>query len=104
MIKAAGSGESPNELRRPKLGLMSRGFRNADSTQDLSEKATADRINEILERDREQAAVAEERRAHGGYGICENCGRPIGEERMAALPTATRCIACQSSWEQSTRL
>jgi len=38
---------------------MSRGFRNADSTQDLSEKATADRINEILERDREQAAVAE---------------------------------------------
>jgi RNA polymerase-binding transcription factor len=83
---------------------MSRGFRNADSTQDLSEKATADRISEILERDREQAAEAEARRAHGDYGICESCGRPIGEERMAALPTATRCIACQSEWEQTNRI
>jgi len=83
---------------------MSRGFRNADSTQDLSEKANADRINEILERDRVQASQAEARRAHGGYGICENCGRPIGEERMAAVPTATRCVACQSDWEQASRL
>ena len=83
---------------------MSRGFRNADSTQDLSEKANADRINEILERDRVQASLAEVRRAQGDYGICENCGRPIGEERMAAVPTATRCVACQSEWEQASRL
>ncbi|TME70066.1 MAG: TraR/DksA family transcriptional regulator [Chloroflexi bacterium] len=82
---------------------MSKGFRNADSTQDMSEKATADQINAILERDRLQAAEAEERRAHGGYGICETCGKPIGEERMAALPTATRCMRCQSEWEQANR-
>lgn len=82
---------------------MSKGFRNADSTQDLSEKATADQINAILEQDREQASVAEERRAHGAYGICESCGRPIGEERMAALPTATRCVKCQAKWEQASR-
>ncbi len=83
---------------------MSRGFRNADSTQDMSEKATADQISAILERDREQAAVAEERRARGGYGVCERCGRPIGDERLAALPSATRCVACQSEWEQASRL
>lgn len=82
---------------------MSRGFRNADSTQDLSEKATADQIHAILERDRLQALQAEARRAHGGYGICETCGRPIGEERMAVLPTATRCVACQSEYEQTNR-
>lgn len=83
---------------------MSRGFRNADSTQDMSEKATADQINAILERDRLQASEAEQRRVRGGHGICETCGRAIGDERMAALPTATRCIRCQSEWEQTNRL
>jgi DnaK suppressor protein len=83
---------------------MSRGFRNADLTQDVSEKATAGTIEEILEIDREQAQRAAERRAHGAYGTCEDCGRPIGAERLEALPTATRCMRCQSGWEQTNRL
>jgi RNA polymerase-binding protein DksA len=28
----------------------------------------------------------------GTYGICENCGKPIGAERLAALPWARLCI------------
>jgi DnaK suppressor protein len=28
----------------------------------------------------------------GTYGICEICGKPIGEERLRAIPWATRCI------------
>ena len=28
----------------------------------------------------------------GTYGTCERCGRPIGEERLRALPYATLCI------------
>jgi DnaK suppressor protein len=28
----------------------------------------------------------------GTYGTCEICGRPIGAERLRALPWATRCI------------
>jgi DnaK suppressor protein len=28
----------------------------------------------------------------GTYGICENCGQPIGEERLEAMPWATLCI------------
>jgi DnaK suppressor protein len=82
---------------------MSRGFRNADTTQDMSEKATADTINEILELDREQAARAAELRAKGVYGLCEDCGKEIGAERLEALPAATRCIVCQASWEQANR-
>jgi RNA polymerase-binding transcription factor DksA len=39
-----------------------------------------------------EAALA--RRDAGGYGICENCGRPIGAERLAARPAARTCIAC----------
>jgi RNA polymerase-binding transcription factor len=83
---------------------MSRGFRNADATQDLSEKATADTINEILEADREQAAHSAELRAKGAYGLCERCGKEIGAERLEALPSATRCISCQAEWEQANRL
>jgi DnaK suppressor protein len=32
----------------------------------------------------------------GTYGYCERCGQPIAAERLAARPTATRCIACAS--------
>jgi DnaK suppressor protein len=83
---------------------MSRGFRNSDETKALEDQATSETINAILERDREQASHAAEIRAHGQYGICENCGQPIGAERLEALPTATRCIRCQTEWEQANRL
>ncbi|MEV6596456.1 TraR/DksA C4-type zinc finger protein [Actinoplanes sp. NPDC051346] len=28
------------------------------------------------------------------YGVCERCGQPIAEERLAARPFARRCMAC----------
>lgn len=28
------------------------------------------------------------------YGVCEGCGRPIAEQRLAARPFARRCMAC----------
>lgn len=35
------------------------------------------------------------RRVEGGdYGRCEACGRPIPDERLDALPTASTCVAC----------
>ena len=30
----------------------------------------------------------------GTYGTCEVCGKPIGEERLEALPWADLCIDC----------
>lgn len=38
------------------------------------------------------AAVA--RVAAGTYGTCEECGAPIGDERLAARPAARTCIRC----------
>lgn len=35
----------------------------------------------------------------GTYGICSNCGKPILEERLEALPWATLCIDCQRERE-----
>jgi len=82
---------------------MSRGFRNADETQALSEQATAGAIDRILEEDADQAARAAERQARGAFGVCEDCGRDIGKERLEALPSATRCVSCQASWESTNR-
>ncbi len=31
----------------------------------------------------------------GTYGICTSCGRPVGTERLEALPAAALCIECQ---------
>jgi DnaK suppressor protein len=51
----------------------------------------------LLEQAREHLAAIGEaltRLDAGGYGHCETCGRPIAPERLAARPTATRCVAC----------
>lgn len=35
------------------------------------------------------------RRVEGGdYGRCEVCGRPIPDERLEAVPTASTCVTC----------
>jgi RNA polymerase-binding transcription factor DksA len=36
------------------------------------------------------------RLAAGQYGRCERCGAAIGDERLAAVPLARRCMACAS--------
>jgi DnaK suppressor protein len=33
----------------------------------------------------------------GTYGYCEQCGQPIAEARLEAMPAARLCIACASS-------
>lgn len=38
--------------------------------------------------------AASERLAAGTYGVCERCGGPVGDGRLAALPAATTCIRC----------
>ena len=36
----------------------------------------------------------------GTYGACQNCGQPIGAERLEALPWTTRCIDCKRREER----
>ena len=33
---------------------------------------------------------------NGTYGICSNCGQPIPEKRLEAIPWATLCVTCES--------
>ena len=77
---------------------MSRGFRDADTTQAMSDRAVAAAIDKILHQDREQGVSAE-----GGDGRCSDCREEIGAERLAAIPSAMRCVRCQAAWELARR-
>ncbi|MEU8969642.1 TraR/DksA family transcriptional regulator [Streptomyces monashensis] len=41
-----------------------------------------------------------ERLDAGTYGLCENCGNPIGKARMQAFPRATLCVECKQKQER----
>lgn len=36
----------------------------------------------------------------GKYGMCENCGKLIDTDRLAAMPTARLCVACEKKRER----
>ena len=36
----------------------------------------------------------------GAYGLCQSCDEEISEKRLAALPWALYCIACQESMDR----
>jgi RNA polymerase-binding protein DksA len=38
---------------------------------------------------------------NGTFGTCARCGKPIAEDRLEALPYATRCIDCQRLAERA---
>jgi len=60
--------------------------RENDEVLDQLEPATAEQL--------EQYEHAIRRAESGAYGICEVCGEPIDERRLALLPQATTCTGC----------
>ncbi|MFC4468179.1 TraR/DksA C4-type zinc finger protein [Streptomyces xiangluensis] len=60
------------------------------------EMALAANAREMLE----QSERALERLDAGTYGLCENCGNPIGKARMQAFPRATLCVECKQKTER----
>ncbi|MDX6203674.1 MAG: hypothetical protein QOJ83_3174 [Frankiales bacterium] len=37
---------------------------------------------------------------NGTYGVCENCGQPVGKARLQAFPRATLCVTCKQREER----
>ena len=48
-----------------------------------------------------QVEEALARMRDGGYGVCIDCGGPVGLARLQANPVALRCIRCQEAWERT---
>ena len=63
---------------------------------DLADDEALAGVDEVLRQEIADTRLALLRIENGTYGTCVACGGEISEERLAAIPTATRCIACAS--------
>ena len=64
----------------------------ADSATETYMRELDDGLEENAEHLLTEIDAALDRIDDGTYGLCANCGRPIGEERLDAVPYATLCI------------
>jgi DnaK suppressor protein len=70
--------------------------------------ANVDREMDLVLSAQARAAASEIDRAlekidAGTYGLCEQCGQPIPDARLQALPAAALCVACKSGGLSSRR-
>lgn len=80
--------------------------RRLESAKDVGDQAMMDlerelgiSLLEMQNRKRQMIDEALVRLTDGSYGVCADCGAEISERRLAAVPFATLCIACQSRQE-----
>jgi len=80
----------------------------AGATSDAGDESVATLIADIeqadLGRDLTELRALELARARlgdGSYGVCIDCGRDIGFERLKANPSAVRCIEDQTRYEKT---
>lgn len=71
----------------------------ADIANVVYEREQEETMRQVLQREAAQIEDARKRMAEGAYGICEDCGKPIPEARLKAMPEATRCVECQRRYE-----
>lgn len=69
-----------------------------DTANDLAEGEREARIAEVLARGRTPRATP--MHATDGRRLCIECGEPIDQQRLAAVPHAVACMECESGAEQ----
>jgi len=70
---------------------------DADSEEqavDLADDESLAGVDAVLRQEIHEIRDALLRIENGTYGVCASCGDAIGAARLAAQPTATRCIRC----------
>lgn len=79
----------------------------AGRVHDPGEESVADLITDLnirqvdhLAQELHAVESAFARMRNGTYGVCIDCGTEINIERLRAVPTALRCIDCQSRQEK----
>ena len=104
-----------DEFRRAlesKLAELGHGSRNREVIAVESIPDEMDRVQHVTDRDyaissleRNSRRLGEVRRAlhrmdMGTFGLCLSCEEDINPKRLAALPWASYCIACQDAAER----
>jgi DnaK suppressor protein len=95
-ISAESEEESLSELSSSDQHQADVGTETFDRERDAS-------ILEQVEAELADVVHALKRLDDGTYGTCEACGKPIGEERLEALPAARFCIEDQAVAEREAR-
>jgi len=79
-----------------------------DGIQDIGDEAANIYNKQILlslnenERIRlQEVDDALDRLANGTYGICEECGGPVGLKRLEVRPVAKYCVPCKTKLEKA---
>ncbi|HWN81648.1 MAG TPA: TraR/DksA C4-type zinc finger protein [Candidatus Udaeobacter sp.] len=93
-----------NSPRDASGDLSGYSFHLADAGTDADEREKAAQLTSAEGRLLADIDAALERMEAGTYGVCAGCGGDIGFKRLAAMPSATRCIACKEKEERSARL
>jgi RNA polymerase-binding transcription factor DksA len=88
--------ESLGELSSQDQHQADIGTETFDRERDLS-------ILEQVEAELADISHALRRIDEGTYGTCEACGKPIGDDRLEALPAARFCIQDQAVAEREVR-
>ena len=78
-----------------------------DGIQDIGDEAANIYNKQVLlslnenERIRlQEVDEALDRIANGTYGVCEECGEPIGLKRIEVRPVAKYCVSCKAKQEK----
>lgn len=78
-------------------------FDRASDDSEAQRKAGRERI-EAMQRQLTMALIQTRKALTkikiGKYGVCENCGKMIDTDRLAAMPTATLCVNCERKRER----
>ncbi len=103
--------ERLNTLLKEANKTMSEMAGDVENYPDPTDRAVleSDRNFELRIRDRERKLIkkikeALERLENGTFGICEECGEEISEERLMARPVTTLCIKCKERQEKEEKL
>lgn len=100
-----------NEIRAGLARMRTEGYEDLLSgTSDAGDEALATLVTDVTNAEvaRDAAELhdilaAQARLASGRYSICIDCEGPIPYARLAAYPTAKRCIRCQEIHEVTHR-
>lgn len=68
-----------------------------DQAQMLAELENGFARRLLIEMSKNRTLRALDRAVTGSYGLCEDCGARIPNERLEVWPEATRCVDCQRS-------
>jgi len=73
----------------------------ADHASEILDREVDDSLEENAGAIVQEIDAALERIDEGTYGTCVNCGQPIPEERLEAVPYAVLCVTCKREEEHA---